>query len=105
MSDHFDATKSLVISFCLYDYATKTLPHPRDIPDPIGVTKMKWVPQTASDSIWKLYEFETIEARNMFQTNPPKVFSKAKISEQPQNFYDRWCGLHSQPATHGGEVK
>ena len=93
-----DATRSLLISFSLYTYDGSKekngpyggFPHPRDIADPPGVVKREWIPQTAGDQIWKLYEFETAEHRAAFMKNPPEVFAEAKCRTPKQAFYDHW---------------
>lgn len=96
-----DATRSIKISLPMYAYDGTPeshdgdyggFPHPRDIADPIGVSNKAWIPQTISESIWKLYEFETQTMRNEFLSSPPKVFAKADIATPDQAFYNHWLG-------------
>lgn len=82
--------KSVMVSFHLYDYNSVNLPHPRDIHLPDGVIAEAWVPQTVSDSIWRLFEFYTKQQRDAFVQSPPEVFKDAIIKTKDQGFYDWW---------------
>lgn len=89
-----DAHKSILITLSLYVYGVD-LPHPRNIHTPSTVKNSKWVPQTIVDSIWFLWEFDSIESKKAFLASPPSVFSKAKIMEKGQGFFDQWANGNS----------
>lgn len=86
-----DAKNSIHVSFSLYDYNGKKLPHPRDIKEPKNVKKSAWIPQSMTDSIWILYEFNTPDDKEQFLRDMTPEFEKAKVCvNRPQEFYDQW---------------
>ena len=91
---------SICISFSVSGYDDPTNPHPRDIEIPDNVINNEWIPQTLGECIWKLFEFETEQAKIDFIGNLPEVYKKefVTIRTPKQAFYDHWVdGKLSEP--------
>lgn len=71
-------TYTVKVGFSLYKYGEE-LPHPRDIPDPEGAKKVKWLSNTIVENIAIVYEFKDKNSMDLFINSPPDVFKDARI--------------------------
>jgi hypothetical protein len=89
-----DAKKTARVTFDMY---MPPVQHPRDLLKLVDRADTRWIPLTAFNALWVLFEFSTPEKRDEFLSSPPapiKMYaSKFDIPEQAEiDHYEDYDG-------------